>query len=242
MRLDPKFLHLRVSPLTSVSTDFGRIRIAELISLAVHSRDLGSGGDSDFLGTLLRSRIVLTGSEGSPQIVPSKCSTLPPTAGKNGQKSIMDLLAMGGNKSGRSMLKSEDLSSFVHEAVKYLSAEFNGNRVFELSPLTVVKEGGLSRLDGMDRKRDGHVWTETTTTNISDPSGILSFKYKKCLRHLRCDNIDCCCLRENGTVNELYWSGSSPDVIAPGQSPLLSKKFKIVCKFCRLAPFCLATC
>ena len=106
----------------------------------------------------------------------------------------------------------------------------------------MVKEGGLSRLDGMDRKRDGHVWTETTTTNISDPSGTLAFKYVKCLGHLRCDNIDCRCLMENGSVNELYWSGSSPDVIPPGHSLVLSKKFKIVCKFCKLAPSCIATC
>ena len=85
------------------------------------------------------------------RIMPSGCSTSPSILGKNGQKSIMDLLlAMGGNKSSRSMLKSVDLSSFVHEAVKYLLAEFNGNRVFELSLLTEVKEGGLSGLDGMD--------------------------------------------------------------------------------------------
>ena len=106
----------------------------------------------------------------------------------------------------------------------------------------MVKEGGLSRLDGMDQKRDGHVWTETATTNISNPSGTLSFKYVKCLGHLRCDTIDCRCLMENGSVNELYWSGSSPDVIPPGQSHVLSKKFKIVCKFCKLAPSCIATC
>ena len=149
---------------------------------------------------------------------------------------------MGGNKSGRSLLKSVDLSSFVHESVKHLPVEFNRNRVFELSPLTAVKEGGLSRLDGMDRKRNGHVWTETTMTNIFDPSGTLSFKYVKCFGHLRCDNIDCRCLMENGLVNELYWSGSLLDVIPPGQSPILSKKFKIVCKFCKLAPSCIATC
>ena len=94
----------------------------------------------------------------------------------------------------------------------------------------------------MDRKRDVHVWTETATTNISDPSGTLSVKYVKCLGHLRCDNINYRCLMENDLLNELYWLGSSPDVIPPGQSPVLWKKFKIVCKFCKLAPSCIATC
>ena len=45
----------------------------------------------------------------------------------------MDLLrGMGGNRFGRSLLKSVDLSSFVHESVKHLPAEFNGDQVFEL--------------------------------------------------------------------------------------------------------------
>ena len=191
----------------------------------------------------MRSRTIDIQAGGSPQIVPSGSSAPPPTLNESGRKSIMDLLrGMGGNKSGRSLLKSVDLSSFVHEFVKHLPAEFNGDRVFELPPLTVVKEGGLSRLDGMDRKHDGHVWTETAMTNISDPSGTLSFKYVKCLGHLRCNNIDCRYLMENGLVNELYWSGSSPDVIPPGQSLMLSKNFKIVCKFCKLAPSCIAIC
>ena len=30
-------------------------------------------------------------------------------------------------------------------------------------------------LEGMDRRRDGHAWTETATTNIMDPDGQLSF-------------------------------------------------------------------
>ena len=43
-------------------------------------------------------------------------------------------------------------------------------------------------------------------------------------------------------MNELYWLGSLPDVIPPGHSHVLSKKFKIICKFCKLAPSCVATC
>ena len=94
----------------------------------------------------------------------------------------------------------------------------------------------------MDRKSNGHVWTKTATTNISNPSGILSFKYVKCLGHLQCDNPNYRCIRENGRMNELYLSGSLLNIIPLGLSPLLSKKFKIVYKFCKLSPSCLATC
>ena len=78
-------------------------------------------------------------------------SSNPPAIGAN--KSIMDLLLlMGSNKSGRSILKTTDLSTFKHEVVKFLLVEYNGNCIFELPPFAVVQEGGLSRLDGMDRK------------------------------------------------------------------------------------------
>ena len=158
-------------------------------------------------------------------------------------KSIMLLLLrMGCNKSSRSVLKTSDLSAFKHEAVKYLPVEYNGDCIFELPPVAVVKEGGLSRLDGMDQKRDGHIWTETATTNISDPSGILTFKYVKCMGHLQCLNLDCRCVSETGDCNELYWSGSSPDILMSGSSLEGVGKYKLVCKYCKVTPSCLVVC
>ena len=158
-------------------------------------------------------------------------------------KSIMLLLLrMGRNKSSRSVLKTSDLSAFKHEVVKYLPVEYNGDCIFELPPVAIVKEGGLSRLDGMDRKRDSHVWTEMATTNISDPSGILTFQYVKCMGHLRCLNPDCRCVSETGDCNELYWSGSSPDVLTPGSSLEGVGKCKLVYKYCKVTPSCLAVC
>ena len=158
-------------------------------------------------------------------------------------KSIMLLLLrMGRNKSSRSVLKTSDLSAFKHEVVKYLPIEYNRDCIFELPPVAIVKEGGLSRLDGMDRKRDGHVWTETTTTNISDPSGILTFKYVKCMGHLRCLNPYCRCVCETGDCNELYWSGSCLDILTPGLNLEGVGKCKLVCKYCKVIPSYLAVC
>ena len=158
-------------------------------------------------------------------------------------KSIMLLLLrMGCNKSSRNVLKTSDLSAFKHEVVKYLPIEYNEDCIFELPPVAVVKEGGLSRLDGMDRKHDGHVWTETATANISDPSGILTFKYVKCMGHLRCLNPDCRCVCETGDCNEFYWSGSSPDILTLGSNLEGVGKCKLVCKYCKVTPSCLAVC
>ena len=96
------------------------------------------------------------------------------------------VLAIGGNPSARSILKSTNLVSFKHEVVKYLSVEYDGDCIFEFSALSTMKKEGVGRLDGMDRRHHGHAWIETTTTNISDPSGKLSFKYVRCMVHLQC--------------------------------------------------------
>ena len=106
--------------------------------------------------------------------------------------SIYDsLLSLRSHQSGRSELKSVDLATFPHQKLNYLPTKYNGNIVFELPPLSTVKSGGATMLEGMDQRQDGHAWTEIATTNISDPDGQLSFRYVKCLGHLRCENLSC---------------------------------------------------
>ena len=41
--------------------------------------------------------------------------------------------------------------------VQSLSIEFDGNCIFELPPLAIVKEGSACRLDDVDQKIDRHV-------------------------------------------------------------------------------------
>ena len=134
------------------------------------------------------------------------------------------------------------MSSFKHEVVKFLPVEYNGNCIFELPPVVVVKEGGLSRLDEMDWKQDGHVWMETAIANIFDPSGVLTFKYVKCMGHLRCTNPDFRCIGESNNYNELFWSRSSLDILIPGPNPEVTKKCKLVCRFCKVISTSLEVC
>ena len=65
--------------------------------------------------------------------------------------SIMTLLlALKNTHGGRSNLHNANLASFKHVFVESLPAEFNGNCIFELLPLPIVRAGGSYRLDGMD--------------------------------------------------------------------------------------------
>ena len=116
---------------------------------------------------------------------------------------------------GQSDLKNVDLAAFPHQKINYLPSKFNGNAVFELPPLLCIKGDGTAMLKGMDRRCDDHAWTETATTNISDPNGQLSFRYVKCLRHLRCQNNYCPHLERCDEYNEKYWEGSTLEVFIP---------------------------
>ena len=157
--------------------------------------------------------------------------------------SIYDsLLSLWSHRSRQSEFKSVDLATFPHQKLNYLPTKYNGNIVFELPPLSTVKGGGGAMLEGMDWRRDGHAWTETTTTNISDPDGQLSFRYVKCLGHLRCENMSCPHLERCGEYNEMYWEGSTPEILVPGPTTLIPPRCTVLCRICKSTPSCLRLC
>ena len=146
---------------------------------------------------------------------------------------IYDLIvAMGNKRNAKSDFRAADLGSFEHKNVKYLPSQFNGNAIFELLLLEAPKLGGKGRLEGMDRRYDGHCWTGTATSNLSNDGVGLQFKYVKCLGHLRCMNETCPQLCRDGpmTPNELYWEGSSPEIFVPRFDNGQICKCSLVCR------------
>ena len=97
-------------------------------------------------------------------------------------------------------------------------------------------------LKGMDKRQDGHAWTETATTNITDPDGQLSLKYIKCLGHLRCDNIGYPHLERCGEYNKKYWEGSTLDLLILGPVIEVLRKSTILCRICKSTPSCIKLC
>jgi hypothetical protein len=94
------------------------------------------------------------------------------------------VVALGTQPQSRSMLKNSNLGSFPHYKVKFLPSQYNGYAIYELLPILAPKESAVGRLVGMDRSCDGHAWTETQTSNLSDLLSQLTFRYVKCLGHL----------------------------------------------------------
>jgi hypothetical protein len=152
------------------------------------------------------------------------------------------LIAIGNQPNARCMLKIVDLASYPHHTVKYLPRQYNGDAIFELPAIVAPKDGIAGKLDGMDRKFDGHTWTETQTTNLSGSKSDLSFKYMKCMGHLRCMNEECAHFLRSSKHNDLYWDGSSSEVLVPGPDPPVPSKYTLVCRYCKTLPTCLRLC
>ena len=166
-----------------------------------------------------------------------------PAFDNSSQLSIYECIpSLRSHRGGRSDLKNVDLATFPYQKLNYLPSNFNGNAVFQLPPLPCIKGGDAAMLKGMDRRHDGHAWTETATTNISDPNGQLSFSYVKCLGHLRCSNDSCPHLERCGEINKKYWEGSTPEVLIPGQATDTPRRCTLLCRICKSTPVCLKLC
>jgi hypothetical protein len=100
--------------------------------------------------------------------------------------SIVPLLKkLAGMPGRKNILKKIDYAVIRHDRVDYLPAVLDGAVIFELPPVghTAVRSQAKS-MQGMDKRYDGHVWTKTITTNITNEFG-LSFRSSACVGHLR---------------------------------------------------------
>jgi len=91
--------------------------------------------------------------------------------------------------------------------VNCLPTKCNGDILFELlfihHPL-----GHFEKLQGMDKKYDGHVWCKLQIGNIKN-SFALGFKTMKCLGHLCGLNDSYPLFQHSFACNEISWSGDS---------------------------------
>jgi hypothetical protein len=70
------------------------------------------------------------------------------------------------------------------QKIQFFSTIFGGDVLFELSPL-LPNANNSSKMQGMDKKNDGHAWCKVITTNIKNSFGP-SFRKIHCLGHLHC--------------------------------------------------------
>lgn len=154
--------------------------------------------------------------------------------------SVVDILKrLGSNSGASSLLKDIDFQGIAKRYVRYLPREFNGDILFEFQPILMSTSGSISLLAGMDRRYDGHVWTQTKTTNIRN-TDLIKFRYAHCVGHLRCGNSLCSHVRNHGRPNETSWDGVSTNPLAVGS--LEEQRASLICSHCKLRPECIGTC
>jgi hypothetical protein len=157
--------------------------------------------------------------------------------------SILPLLKQLPTRRGRKIiLKKIDYSVIRHKRVEYLHVVFDGSVIFELPPVghTAARSHAKS-MHGMDKRYDGHVWTKTITTNITNDFG-LSFRFSACVGHLRCNNKDCEYLNRRPRifqVNETEFEGCTLQAFVVDQTP--PTESTLVCKVCKEPPTCIST-
>ena len=108
--------------------------------------------------------------------------------GKNVVQCLERLATMPGRKN---VLKKLDYSSIKLQTVKFLPPQFDGDVLFHFPSVgDSAKHSKAKFMEGMDKQYNGHMWTKTMTTNISNKMG-LSFRSSNCVGHLRCANLSC---------------------------------------------------
>ena len=164
-----------LSPATCCPSD-------DFVVFEIPSKTLGS----EFVGLLdstmrivvSQAEFILRGCNVGTQV---SSRDVTPTSGSSIYESIV---AIGNQLNARCILKTINLALFPHYTVKYLPWQYNGDAIFKRPTILAPRDEVAGRLDGMDRKFDGHAWTETQTTNILGSKSDLLFKYIKCMGHL----------------------------------------------------------
>jgi len=103
---------------------------------------------------------------------------------------------------------------------KKLSTIFDGDVLFELLPL-FPNVHDFSKMQGMDKKNDGHAWCKVITTNIKNSFG-LNFRKMFCLGNFYCVQDDCENFVHSIFRNETFWCNESVHIPIIGQMQLIS--------------------
>ena len=143
----------------------------------------------------------------------------------------------------KNVLKKLDYDTITTIKVDYLPPKFDGDVVYEFPAASLHTSHTTARtMHGMDKRYDGHVWTRTMTTNISNPLG-LSFRFSICVGHLECRNKECEYLKRahrTSPLNDTEFEGCTWRPFMVEESP--PKNSTLVCKVCKEPPTCVNSC
>jgi hypothetical protein len=145
----------------------------------------------------------------------------------------------------KNVLKKLDYDKLQIQVVNHLPLCFDDTQLFVFPTAEVSSSQTRAKsLDGMDKQYDGHVWTKTQTTNISNDVA-LAFRSSACISHLQChlQNPSCDYLQHphrTSKVNDTEFEGFTKDPFP--LSGIVPSGSTIVCRICKQPPKCIALC
>jgi hypothetical protein len=177
----------------------------------------------------------------SSQSVPS--SPFVPSTSKPPQPIVQCLRRLRSMPGSKSILKKLDYDTLRIQEVNHLPPRFDGTQLFVLPAAEVSSSQTRAKsLDGMDKQYDGHVWTKTQTTNITNDVG-LAFRSSTCVGHLQCQNPSCDYLQRahrTSKVNDTEFDGFTKEPFP--LSGIVPSGSTLVCRICKQPPKCIALC
>ena len=156
--------------------------------------------------------------------------------------SIVDSLCKLANMpSSKNVLKKLNYDSLRTVHAEFLPPRFDGDVIYVLPPISNSALHSKARsMNGMDKRYDGHVWTKTLTTNISNNLN-LTFRSSICVGHLQCQNLECDYLKRSfrtSAFNDMEFDGFFKEPFAVSGPPPSGST--LVCKICKEPPKCAA--
>ena len=149
-------------------------------------------------------------------------------------QSLRKLTQMPGYKN---ILKRLDYNKIKTMEVEFLPPTYDGDVFFVLPAMDFSSSHSKAKsMFDMDKRYNGHVWTKTVTTNISNVLD-LSFRSSSCVGHLCCENPLCEYLeraQQTSSNNDTEFEGVTKEpFFVGGPSPSGST---LVCKICKMPP------
>ena len=143
----------------------------------------------------------------------------------------------------KNILKRLDHNKIKTMDVEFLPPTYDSDVLFILLAMGSSSSHSKAKsMFGMDKRYDGHVWTKTMTTNISNVFD-LSFRSSFCVGHLCYENPLCEYLERahrTSSNNDTEFEGVTKEPFSVGGPPPFGSI--LVRKICKMPPKCVALC
>ena len=175
---------------------------------------------------------------------PRRAFHTPPATQPGASECIVNCLWRLASMPGRkSVLKLLNYSTLKIVYADFLPSCFDGDVIFVFPPVSASASTSKAKaMDGMDKRYNGHVWTKTQSTNITNNLS-LTFRSSNCVGHLQCQNPHCDYLHRAhriSSVNDTDFDGFTMRPFPTSGPPPMGST--LMCRICKEPPKCIAPC